>query len=350
MPEAVNSQPSPVFPAWLANLDPGLWRHPGEDQALGSLKKAPGFDRLLSLMSAHGSGKAERMVETASFLKAGKGIYPRLAQRWDECLAAFGVGEIPLHLVHRQEKGWQIRYDAQGARVILAADLLDSLPETEMTALLAGLAGGLKLGSAVNLAAVDFLRWFRDFSGLAGAPAAMLAWALENWRCYALMSLDRAAALATGEADVRHLLVRLAGGGHAAWGGITDPDAPRRQGLAAEAYRDDWNNSHWRRFTAALNRENTGTLLRLADLANWFASGAPAKIAAGTPLEAADQPSPREPGPAFWGEFAPPPPEADGGERADWLALAGEWGKMAEKGLSAFFRAGESFLQDWRKK
>lgn len=345
MPEADNPAGASGKPE-LKDIDPALYRHPGESGALGSLEKAPGFAKLLDLMSDHGGGKAERMVEMASMVRVGPGIYPRLDELWGATLAAFGIGGIPLHVAYREQRTWTLKGGGAGPRAIIAADLLDELPQAEMSALLAMLAGSVRLGNVTNLAAAEFLRWVQDFSGIAGAPALVLSWALENWRRYAAMSADRAAALHCGVESVQNLLGRISGAGSRSWGGVPDSVRLRVQGVEASSRDKDWDNRRWSRFAVAMNRNNLAGLIRSLDLAEWAASGAIDKIKSGqatTPEDLApDGTGSADPGLAFWGEFAPGIAETD---EPGWREKATDIREAAEKGIQTFFKAGEAFLR-----
>lgn len=333
----------------MRDINPDLYRHPGEAGALGRLEKAPGFAKLLDLMSDHGGGQAERLVELASMAKVGPGVYPALDKLWRATLADFGIGDVPLHVTGRDSRGMVLKGGHAGPRVIVSVDLLDELSKEQMAALLAMAAGSVRLGNVVNLTAAEFLRWVQDFYGVFGAPAYMLSWALENWRRYAAMSSDRAAALYCGEEAVRSLLALWAGAGSSAWGGINDEDRLRLQGVEAASRDQDWESNRWRRFMTAMNRKNSAALVRRLDLADWYASGAPEKILAGearTP-EDLDMDGVRtdSPGILFWGAYASGTPEA---EEPGWRETAESVKELAEKGVGGFLKAGEAFFRALR--
>ncbi len=333
----------------MKEINPELFRHPGEAGALGRLEKAPGFAKLLDMMSDYG-GKAERLVETASMARVGPGVYPLLHKVWQETLDNFGVGDIPLHVSFQDAKLWQIKGGGTGPRVIISSLALDELPKKEMQALLAMAAGSIRLGNVVNFAAAEFLRWFQDFSGIAGSPAMMLSWALENWRRYAAMSADRAAALACSHQPVQSLLLRVAGAGSGSWGGIADPGRLRLQGVEAASRDEDWDGGRWRRFASAMNRHNSAALIRNLDLDEWVATGAPDLIVHGKVTTVEDLASACEEccgsGLAFWGAFAPG--SADDSE-SGWRETAAEWREAAGKGITTFLRAGEAFYKTLRE-
>ncbi|MCC8180563.1 MAG: hypothetical protein LIP23_06615 [Planctomycetes bacterium] len=369
------------------NINPELYRHPGEREALARLKKIPGFAKALDMLSEGSGGKAERQTEIASMLRVGPGVYPALAELWSDACGRFGLGEIPLHLGFNPPQPWSIRGGNEQPVVILSSRLLDELPEPEMEALLLSQAGLIRLGNATNLAAADFLRWLSDFSGIAGAPAAMLAWGIENWRRYAGFSADRAAALALGDPEAAlQLLERISGGGKKAWGGITEPDRLRLQGVEALSLDRDWSNSRWRRFALAMNRQNHVGLIRRMDLLDWFASGEPKRILTGEtvtpppeqpdlggPAVNADPDCSADPGLAYWGEFVnsetdaaaePGAPGSDGDAKtsgAERLSGAARAAKeniseqvnelmgWAGKGFTSFWKAGEAFVKTFQE-
>ena len=331
----------------LKDIDPALYRHPGERGALGILEKAPGFSAFLKLMSDHGGSRAERMVEVASLVRVGPGVYPRLDELWTGTSAAFGVGAIPLHISGRERHSWTVRGGNSGPRAIISADLLDELPHSEMAVLLAMLAGSVRLGNVPNLSAVEFLRRVQDYSGLVGAPALVLSWSFENWRRYAVMSADRAASLHCGVESVQQFLARISGAGRRSWGGVPDYGRLRIQGVEASSRDKDWDNRSWSRFTAAMNRQNHAGLLRGLDLSEWAATGALDRIKSGGQTmpedAAADEDPPADPGLAFWGEFAPGLADV---EEQGWRDKASDLREAAEKGVQSFIRAGEAFFRN----
>ena len=334
-------------------INPELYRHPGEREARNRLEKIPGFAKALEMMSEGAGAKAERQAEIASMVRVGPGVYPVLNDFWNDTQKLFGLQGIPLHIAFESPQPWTIRGGNDHPCLIIDGKWLDVLLEREMAALLAMQAGSIRLGNATYLAAADVLRWLSDFSGIAGAPAAMLSWGIENWRRQALFSADRAAALAQGDPEaVASLLTRLAGAGSLAWGGVSEPDRLRLQGIEALSLDKDWSNSRWRRFAMAMNRQNSVALIRRLDLLEWFADGDPAKILSGAKTDP-DSPKPAsdagakagdaDPGLAYWGEFAHNQGGGEGcdNQRCPMTELMG----MAEKGWNTFWKAGESFMK-----
>lgn len=344
-------------------INPELYRHPEEIAARKRLEMAPGFAKALEMLAGGSGGKAERQAETASMLRVGPGVYPALNDLWNGVVNLFGLKAIPIFIARGLPQMCSIRGGNDDPALILASDCLTDLTEAEMEALLCSQAGSVRLGNATYLGAADFLRRLSDFSGLAGAPAAMVSWGLENWRRWAMYSADRAAALALGDPEATmSLLAKLSGSGIAAWGGVSQPDAVRLQGIEALSLDKDWSNSRWRRFALAMNRQNHAGLVRRLDLADWFESGRPARILAGESAEAeAAKPepgvgdpgtsSPADPSVAFWGEFASGKASGEDGQasclfgRCPMMTAVG----VAEKGWDTFWKAGESLWKSIQK-
>ncbi|MDR3078384.1 MAG: hypothetical protein LBV15_06445 [Planctomycetota bacterium] len=325
----------------MRRLDPELYRHPDERRARERLEKIPGFAKGMARLTEIGGGQAESRAEIASMIRIGPGVYPRLHDIWRAALARFGLEYSPLQVAPGLAEPWTLRGRDRPA-LILDQSLLEGLSETAMAAFLALRAGSIRLGHVPYLSAADLLRRLWDFSGLAAVPVAMLAWGLESWRHAALFSADRAAALSLGGPEaVADLLARLAGAGGSGWGGVTDPEALRLQGIEALSLENDWANSRWRRFAMAMNRQNHAALIRRLDLLSWFAGGAPACILAGGIPEpetggAAER---EEPGPALWGAFAGSPEDDCQGFDGQILP---ELTEAMEKGWSAMRQAGEA--------
>lgn len=336
-------------------LNAELYRHPGERAARARLEKFPGFKKAVDALIDYSGIEAERQAEIASMIRVGPGVYPVLADLWNGLQQQFGLNGIPLHIAWDLPQPIILRGGNDHPSVVLDSRMLESLPEREMSALLAMQVGSIRLGNADLVAACDFSRWFMDFYGIAGAPAALPAWGLENWRRYALFSADRAASLAHGDPEaVIALLARFAGAGEKAWGGIAQPDDLRLQGIEALSLQGDWSNSRLRRFALAMNRQNNVSLIRRIDLLDWFGTGAPARILTGEMTEpegsridpaaaTADAAEDKDPALAYWGEFAGQPQD-EGGPMQDMLGSAvNELRDKAEKGLGSFFKAGEAF-------
>lgn len=344
------------------HLNPELYRHPGERAARSKMDKIPGLNKALAALTDNAGLKAERQAQTASMTKIGPGVYPVLFNLWTEVQEQFGLTGIPLHVAWNYPQAYALRGGNDDPIVILDSKTLEQFAEREMTALLAMQAGSIRLGNATLLAAADFSRWFIDFYGIVGAPAMLPAWGLENWRRYALFSADRAAALYQGEPDaVCSALSRMAGANEKAWGGITNPDELRVQGLEALSLESDWSNSKFRRFALAMNRHNSVSLIRRIDLQDWFADGAAKRILSGETIEPetttasnSDSSATHEKDPtlAYWGEFAnsSSDKEPDADPNANPFT---ELREITEKGLGTFFKAGEAFwntLKDGGKK
>lgn len=340
-------------------LNPELYRHPGEKAARLKMEKIPGLKKALNFLTDSAGLKAERQAETSSMVKVGPGVYPVLSDLWNDVQSQFGLHGIPLHIAWKHTQSYSLRGGNEAPAVIIDSSLLDVLNEREMTALLAMQAGSVRLGNATLIAAADFSRWFIDFYGILGAPAALPAWGLEYWRRYALFSADRAASLMQGDPDaVASFLQRFAGAGEKGWGGVEKPDDLRVQGLEAISLESDWGNSRFRRFALAMNRHNNVSLIRRIDLQDWFSGGAPARILSGQVTEpdpvmadAAAHGLKEDPSLAYWGEFASSGSDAgkDGHDANPFTDLR----DMAEKGLGTLFNAGEAFwntLKDGSKK
>lgn len=336
-------------------LNPELYRHPAEREARAKMEKVPGFRKALDLLTDNTGIKAERQAEIASMAHVGPGVHPVLNDMWNDIQNGFGLNGIPLHLAWNNPQPCSLRGGNDNPSVILDSRLLDDLPENEMFALLAMQAGSIRLGNATLLSASDFMRWFMDFYGIAGAPAALPAWGLENWRRQAMFSADRAAALLQGDAEaVSALLLRLGGAGGKGWGGVTKTDDLRVQGLEALSLESDWSNNRVRRFALAMNRQNTVALIRRVDLLDWFSGGAPGRILAGEMTEpeslkrdadagAQSKDGVKDPSLAYWGEFAgccDSEAEEKGGSANKAMT---DLMDMANKGLSSFMKAGEAF-------
>lgn len=335
-----------------------LYRHPGERAAREKIEKVPAIGKLLSFLTDSSGLKAQRQAEMSSMVRAGGGVYPVLADLWTDTQRQFGLNGIPLFIAWEWSHPYALRGGNENPAVIINSRLLETLEEKEMRALLAMQAGSVRLGNASLLAAADFSRWFLDFYGILGAPAALPAWGMENWRRYALFSADRAASLMQGDPDsVCSLLQKMGGGSIKAWGGVTKPDDLRVQGLEATSLESDWSNSKVRRFALAMNRENNVSLIRRIDLQDWFAAGQPARILSGEMTEPeipvhTDNAS-KDPSLAYWGEFASGGGDDDKSSGGSYDNPFTELREKAEKGMGAFFKAGEAFwntLMDNSKK
>lgn len=336
-----------------------LYRHPGEKAARARLEKIPGFAKAVDALIGNAGNDAGRQAGAAGAVRVGAGVYPVLAEMWEDMCGQFGLGAIPLSVDWDAPSPCALRGGNDHPEVVLASRMLTLLPEREMAALLAMQAGSIRLGNATLITACDFSRWFLDFYGIAGAPAALPAWGLENWRRYALFSADRAAALLAGDPEsVAALLARFAGAAENAWGGVTRPDDLRLQGISALSLQGDNANSRFARFALAMNRRNTLSLVRRMDVLDWFAGGAPARILSGemTEPEAAagrangdSGDSDRDPSVAYWGEFACGggidgiDGAGEEGMAASAFSALGDIRDRAEKGVSSFFKAGEAF-------
>lgn len=337
-------------------INPELYRHHGEKEARDRLKKLPGFNKAIDMMSDGMVGKAELQAEIASMIRVGPGVYPVLHDLWNDTLGQFGLSGVPLHIAFQYPQPWAIRGGDDSPVLVVDGRWLDVLQEKEMAALLAMQAGAIRLGNASYFAYADLLRWISDFSGIAGAPAAVISWGMENWRRYAMFSCDRAAALSMGDPEgVVALLERIAGAGGRSWGSVSQPDAIRLQGIEALSLDKDWSNSRWRRFAMAMNRQNSVALVRRLDLQDWFAGGDPARILSGemtepaAPGEAGKDGRTADPGLAYWGEFANSQADADDCCK-DSFGPVSELMGMAEKGINSFWKAGEAFLKSFQEK
>jgi hypothetical protein len=336
----------------MQRIDPEIFRHPSEREAMARLEKIPKFHKILDIAAAHIGGKAERRAEIASMVRVSSGVYPRLAEMWRETLANFGLIDAPLHISFLDAVPWTLRGDEDHPRAILSSIMLDVVPEDEMAALLAMIAGGFRLGHAKYMAVGDFLRWMQDFSGIAGAPAVMLSWGFENWRRAAVFSADRAAALAVRDPrPVLSLLERLAGAKSKAWDGAGDAEHLRLQGLEAAAWQTDWRANRWQRLAMAMNRRNNAALVRRLDLAEWTARDHYRAVLDGEDIGPGPDPDAAEdmvdPGLAFWGEFAAPRDDDDEALGGGLKDAAESLRDAAEQGVNSVLKAGEAFWKSF---
>jgi hypothetical protein len=340
------------------HVNPELYRHPLERVAKARIEMIPGYYKALDLITENVGFKMERQAEIASMAKVGSGVYGKLFDAWNNVQAAFGLADIPLHISFDSPVSWCIRGNNEHPVVIIDGKWLDILPEREMKALLAHQAGSVRLGNATYLAAADFFRTLASYSGIVGAPASVMTWGIESWRKYALYSADRAAALSVGDPDAMlALLARVSGGNIGAWGGISDPEQLRIQGIEATSLQQDRATTRLQRFAMVMSRQNHAGLIRRVDLSDWFAGGNPARILEGA-LTEPETPNAKtesdasaqtdDPGLAFWGEFASASPDegASCNSRCPMMDVFG----MAEKGMSTFWKAGQNFLKTFQDK
>jgi Zn-dependent protease with chaperone function len=262
----------------LTDIDPRSWEHPADRAALNALRKIPVFDEVLRKLFGAIGERQVRLMFLANAVRVSPTQHPTLHRLWADVHRTLDApAQYPLYVTQSPT------YNAAALGmdkpfVIVHSELLRDFEEDEVRFVLGHEMGHVMSGHALyNTMLMLLLNLInRVGGGIVGLAALPVLLALLEWSRKAELSCDRAGLLAVQapEPGLRTML-KFAGGTFSE----TNLAAFIEQ---AEEYRA--NNELVDQVFKVMNllwATHPFPVIRVAEMRNWFESGAYERIMAG---------------------------------------------------------------------
>lgn len=265
-------------PHILTGIDPRTWEHPADRAALNALRRLPAFDEVLRRVFGFFGEKPVRLAFQANAVRASPTQFPRVH---DAYLRAAAVLDAPATYPVFVSQTPLVNAGAYGMEkpfIIVNSGLLHLLDEDELRFVIGHEIGHIMSGHVLYTTMMVLLVQLaeRGFPVVGLAARAILV-ALLEWYRKAELSCDRAGSLAVQDPELgMRVMLKFAGGGT---GGETNLPEFIRQ---ADDYRatGDLADQIFKVLNL-LGANHPFPVLRVAEMRDWFESGAYERIIGG---------------------------------------------------------------------
>jgi Zn-dependent protease with chaperone function len=262
----------------LIDIDSRAWEHPADRAALGALRKLPAFDEVLRTMFGFFGEKPVRLAFQANAVRVSPTQFARVHRLYERAAGALDAPTAYPVYVSQTPVVNAGAYGMEKPFIIVNSGMLLLLDDDELQFVLGHEIGHIMSGHVLYTTMMVILVQLaeRGFPVVGLAARAILVGLLE-WYRKAELSSDRAGLLAVQDADVAmRVMLKLAGGGSAddtSLGEfIQQADAYRQGGDLADQIFKVLN---------ILGADHPFPVLRVAEMRDWFDSGAYERILRG---------------------------------------------------------------------
>lgn len=261
----------------LTDIDSRSWEHPADRAALNALRKIPGFDEVLRKLFGMFGEKQVRLAFLASAVRVSPTQHPKLHEMWlDVNRTLDAPAEYPLYVTQNPT------YNAAALGmdkpfVIVHSEMVRDFGDPELRFVLGHELGHVMSGHALYTTMLTLLLTLgRGNFGILGLAALPVVLALLEWSRKAELSCDRAGLLAVQSAEPGLKTMLQFAGGTFSETNLADFVAQ------AEEYRDasDLTDQVFKVLNL-LWVTHPFPVIRVAEMRNWFESGAYERIMAG---------------------------------------------------------------------
>ena len=260
----------------LTQIDPRTWEHPADRAALNALRKIPVFDQVLRAVFGFFGEKPLRLAFLASSVRVSATQFPRVHRIYLEAARTLDVEPYPLYV----QKGYTLNAFAFGMQkpfIVLNSLTVDELDDDELRFVLGHELGHVLSGHTLYLTMMVVL-YQLSLVGfpIVGLAARAVLMALMEWHRKAELSCDRAGILAVQKPDAAmRTMLKFAGG-------KTDETNLADFIAQAEEYRETGDLADQVfKVLNVLALTHPAPVIRVAEMRNWFESGAYERIVAG---------------------------------------------------------------------
>lgn len=262
----------------LTQIDSRSWEHPADQAALNALRKLPAFDEVLRKIFGFFGEKPIRLAFQANAVRTSPTQYARVHRLYQRAARALDApAEYPV-FVSQSPIVNAGAYGMEKPFILVNSGALHLLDDEELEFVLGHELGHIMSGHVLYTTMMVLLVQLaqRGFP-LVGLAARAILIGLMEWYRKAELSCDRAGALAVQnpEAGMRTML-KFAGGGTA---GETNLPEFMRQ---ADEYRQGGDlGDQVFKVLNLLGADHPFPVLRVAELRDWYESGAYERILGG---------------------------------------------------------------------
>lgn len=260
----------------LTQIDPRTWEHPADRAALNALRKIPVFDQVLRAVFGFFGEKPLRLAFLSNSVRVSATQYPRVHRVYLEAARTLDVQAYPLYV----QQGYPINAFAFGMQkpfIVLNSRTVEELDDAELRFVLGHELGHVLSGHTLYLTMMVVL-YQLSLVGfpIVGIAARAVLMALMEWHRKAELSCDRAGILAVQEPEAAmRTMLKFAGG--------TTDDTNLADFIAqAEEYRETGDLADQVfKVLNVLALTHPAPVIRVAEMRNWFESGAYERVLAG---------------------------------------------------------------------
>ena len=260
----------------LTQIDPRTWEHPADRAALNALRKIPVFDQVLRAVFGFFGEKPLRLAFLSSSVRVSPTQFPRVHRLYLEAARTLDVEPYPLYV----QKGYTLNAFAFGMQkpfIVLNSLTVQELDDDELKFVLGHELGHVMSGHTLYLTMMVVLYQLSTLGfPIVGLAARAVLMALMEWHRKAELSCDRAGILAVQSPDAAMRTMLKFAGGHATETNLADFIAQ------AEEYRETGDLADQVfKVLNVLALTHPAPVIRVAEMRNWFESGAYERIVAG---------------------------------------------------------------------
>lgn len=276
-------------PRVLAQIDSRSWEHPADQAALNALRKLPAFDEVLRKIFGFFGEKPIRLAFQANAVRTSPTQYARVHRLYERAALALDAPAEYRVFVSQSPIVNAGAYGMEKPFILVNSGALHLLDDEELEFVLGHELGHIMSGHVLYTTMMVLLVQLaqRGFP-LVGLAARAILVSLMEWYRKAELSSDRAGALAVQnpEAGMRTML-KFAGGGT-----IGDTNLPEFMRQADE-YREGGDLADQVfKVLNLLGADHPFPVLRVAELRDWYESGAYERILGGEYVRRGERPRP----------------------------------------------------------
>jgi Zn-dependent protease with chaperone function len=262
----------------LTQIDSRSWEHPADRAALNALRKLPAFDEVLRKLFGFFGEKPIRLAFQANAVRSSPTQFPRVHRLYERAAAALDVPQEYPVFVSQTPFVNAGAYGMERPFIIVNSGTAELLDDQELQFVIGHEIGHIMSGHVLYTTMMVILVQLaeRGFPVVGLAARAILV-ALMEWYRKAELSSDRAGSLAVQIPEVgMRTMLKFAGGGRKGEANLPEfiqqADAYRQGGDLADQVFKVLN---------LLGADHPFPVLRVAEMRDWFESGAYERILRG---------------------------------------------------------------------
>ncbi len=265
-------------PRVLTQIDSRSWEHPADQAALNALRKLPAFDEVLRKIFGFFGEKPIRLAFQANAVRTSPTQYPRVHRLYERAARALDApAEYPV-FVSQSPIVNAGAYGMEKPFILVNSGALHLLDDEELEFVLGHELGHIMSGHVLYTTMMVLLVQLaqRGFP-LVGLAARAILMGLMEWYRKAELSCDRAGALAVQNPEAgMHTMLKFAGGGT-----MTETNLPEFMRQADEYRQGGDLADQVFKVLNLLGADHPFPVLRVAELRDWYESGAYERIMGG---------------------------------------------------------------------
>ena len=260
----------------LTQIDPRSWEHPADRAALNALRKVPVFDEVLRSVFGFFGEKPLRLAFLAGSVRVSETQFPRIHRLYMDAARTLDTQPYPLYV----QQNYQLNAFAFGMQkpfIVLNSLTVQELDDHELKFVLGHELGHVMSGHTLYLTMMVVLYQLSTLGfPIVGLAARAVLMALMEWHRKAELSCDRAGILAVQDPEPAMRTMLKFAGGNATETNLADfmkqAEEYRQPGDLADQVFKVLN---------VLALTHPAPVIRVAEMRNWFESGAYERIVAG---------------------------------------------------------------------